>query len=244
MKELGYDQMFHLYMLVTLADGTTIRLGKNAIPQMTIGAKNPKESILVSSPGNSFADFIGKTIQRMGEKDYVQYDGATLNCQNFIQNHLQANGISTAESTKFIMQDAEKLLTGRTRSIARGITDIGATVTQAIGGRKKKKHTERKQSARGLERPDLTTSSAIVMKIPKIIRIPRMIALGRPRKTIRPRNGLRSKQTGRGPIDDIKGAIQDAKSLGRTAMTQFRNVIAKSTPEQRQAFLNSLKNLK
>jgi hypothetical protein len=139
-KQLNYDQVYHLFALITLADGTVLKLEKNAIPQITVNpGKHPKDFIAVSSPGNTLMEFIGKTIQRMGETNYVRYDAATLNCQNFIQNHLQANGISSSEATKFIMQEADKLLTGNTRSIAKAITDIAATATQAIGGRKKRR---------------------------------------------------------------------------------------------------------
>jgi len=73
------------------------------------------------------AEFIDKTVTRMGLTDYTTYEGFSLNCQNFLLNHLQANSIITPQLKEFIYQDTKQLIE-RTPSFSRwlgkAITDI------------------------------------------------------------------------------------------------------------------------
>jgi hypothetical protein len=63
----------------------------------------------------------------MGLSDYTTYSAFTLNCQNFLLNHLQANNLISPPLKQFIYQDTKELLE-RTPSfsqwLGKAITDI------------------------------------------------------------------------------------------------------------------------
>ena len=60
-------------------------------------------------------------------EDYTTYSPYTLNCQNFIKNHLLANGLLTPENLSFVLQDTKKLVERTpvlSQWIGKKVTDI------------------------------------------------------------------------------------------------------------------------
>lgn len=135
-KKLKYDDVYHLYMILTLENGKRLRLEKNQVVQMSDYSGTPKSSIVV--PVNkdvSLNEFIKKGIDKMGIKNFVRYSADELNCQNFVNSLLTANGLNSPEITKFVVQDVEKLLTPLAKDVGQVVTDIAGTVTNLTGGR-------------------------------------------------------------------------------------------------------------
>lgn len=46
----------------------------------------------------------------MGDERFSTYKALSWNCQDYLQNMLEANGVSTAETTKFIKQDLQQVV--------------------------------------------------------------------------------------------------------------------------------------
>lgn len=144
-KELGYDKMFHLSMVLYTNKGR-IAVEKNERINIAPGGTGAGESIDIAYPhGDTFASFLAKARHAMGDHRFFQYNAFSNNCQDFILGLLQANGVLTAEAKAFIKQDAESLvkkMPGFVGKVAQAATDLGGKVSQLISGqgrRRKKK---------------------------------------------------------------------------------------------------------
>jgi hypothetical protein len=126
----NYDEIYHLYAILytdrgqfLLEKNETVILRKGTFP-LKKEAQEMTVSMVQSIP---LAEFIDKTVKRMGLTDYTTYSPFSLNCQNFLLNHLQANSIITPQLREFIYQDTKQLIE-RTPSFSRwlgkAITDI------------------------------------------------------------------------------------------------------------------------
>lgn len=143
-SELAYDKLYHLSAVLHVQEGTqgtnkvsNLLLEKNAVPVLALTSNTStyeSKTIVVNVKLN---DFINNTVNQMGPIDYITYDASRLNCQNFIMNHLSANGLLTPELENFIMQDAMAILGNDTALIGRlkSITNLGAIFDQVIHGR-------------------------------------------------------------------------------------------------------------
>jgi len=78
-----------------------------------------------------------RTRERQGDRFFL-YDAFTNNCQDFIVDLLQANGVANAQNVAFVKQPLEgvvKDLPGYTSKLARFATDAAAIADVAIKGR-------------------------------------------------------------------------------------------------------------
>jgi hypothetical protein len=124
------DEFYHLFAILytdkgqfLLEKNETVILKKGNFPLK----KGAQEMAVPMAQPVPLAEFIDKTVKRTGLSDYTTYEGFSLNCQNFLLNHLQANGIITPQLREFIYQDTKQLIE-RTPSFSRwlgkAITDI------------------------------------------------------------------------------------------------------------------------
>ena len=61
-QEKSYDEIYHLFALITLEDGTVLTLDKQAILTLKVGNKNYQDSINVSQPFTNLNEMLEKTI--------------------------------------------------------------------------------------------------------------------------------------------------------------------------------------
>jgi hypothetical protein len=162
LKELGYDNAFHLFMKIKLSSGQTLILEKNE-------RINLDESSPTFSPDTKFInvpiqkpipleEFMEKTRQMLGDHDFFQYSVSNNNCQKFIKSLLQANGLLTDPIENFIMQDAKELfsaLPGWASAVAQFVTDTAGKASELISGQGRKK---KKPKAKKLRRPKKRSS--------------------------------------------------------------------------------------
>lgn len=134
------DRLYHLYAILTLEGGKRLILEKNERPVLSESVPSDTKETEASEVTTMTSpillnEFIGKTIKRMTLQDYITYEGFSLNCQNFIKNHLLANGLLDPSNLAFIMQDTKKLIE-RTPSFSRWLskkaTDIAGTGRQLV----------------------------------------------------------------------------------------------------------------
>lgn len=137
-----YDDIFHLFMLLTLSDGTNVSLEKNSIITMRVNPDRKGDSREASPPeGLTLNELMEATRKKMGKK-FIPYAANSNNCQNFILNVLRANKMDTPELDTFVKQDTNELFDGDggfLRKFSQQITNLGAkiaTVQEGVGAKK------------------------------------------------------------------------------------------------------------
>ena len=121
MKKLGYDKLFHLYLEAQLSDGNKYRIEKCIVIKLEFVVSNDERSfehgdikLLEELPVNidmkdlNLKTLFEKTDYKMGDK-FIPYNIAGNNCQDFISQMLDANGLLTKKLKKFILQDSKAI---------------------------------------------------------------------------------------------------------------------------------------
>ena len=138
-KALNYDELFHLFMLVGLDDGSTILVEKNSVVNMkkvspSFGGSD-KMTVAVNK-SVTFGDMIDKAVKGVGPSIYL-YDAANNNCQIFIENLLKYSGLLTPALKTFVTQDIQKVLESTptyAKRLADFFTESSAKVDRLING--------------------------------------------------------------------------------------------------------------
>ena len=142
-SQYNINNLFHLYAVATLSDGTLIRWEKNeeinietmkAIPTLNDNFKfvceMPKQQL-------TFNIMFNKTISKIGKEQFYNYNALTNNCQNFIYNNLSLNGFNDKGLKDFIIQDLSQLTTklnSTSTSILGGLTNLKKRINILTGG--------------------------------------------------------------------------------------------------------------
>lgn len=116
-RRLGYDKLFHLSLVVGVQcpDGRKlgIMIEKNEVINITTDYKDDgPDTQLFQIPvpvAIRFGAFLEKAQQSVGPS-FFQYDAFQNNCQIFVRNLLQANGLLNPQVEGFIMQDTLSLV--------------------------------------------------------------------------------------------------------------------------------------
>jgi hypothetical protein len=128
-KKLGYDQLFHLYILVN----GKYRMEKNETINFASGSKSSDCIPIENIPENlTIAEFVNNAVKKMGKNRFFTYSAFKFNCQDFILGLLQSNGIKAPVS--FIDQKASEIvkqLPGYVAPVANVITDLVAALSTA-----------------------------------------------------------------------------------------------------------------
>lgn len=128
------DQLFHIGMWVTLTNGKTIKIEKNASINLQENPTKPKEeqtSQNVPKPNNlTFGDMLEKTRKQVGNKKFFSYSSKNNNCGNFIEMILKANNLNTSATHEYIGQNTKEILDGfpKMRKLMNSITDLGGRI--------------------------------------------------------------------------------------------------------------------
>ena len=142
-SQYNINNLFHLYAVATLRDGTLIRWEKNeeinietmkAIPTLNDNFKfvceMPKQQL-------TFNIMFNKTITKIGKEKFYNYNALTNNCQNMIYNNLSLNGFTQTGLKDFIIQDLSQLTTklnSTSTSILGGLTNLKKRINILTGG--------------------------------------------------------------------------------------------------------------
>ena len=132
-KAQNYDDLYHLFMILTLDDGNKIRMERNARVNVQINPPEPDNCVMVDKVVNiKFNDFINKTVAKIGMTKFNLYNARTNNCQMFLRDLLQSNNLYSTELEKFIMQDAEELVfkdSPTLDKVASALTDVAGVAS-------------------------------------------------------------------------------------------------------------------
>jgi hypothetical protein len=136
MKEKPYDDIYHLFLIVTLENGKKVSIEKNAIITIMFAKDRKGERMPVSVPsGLTINKALEKTEQAMGDL-FATYSAKSNNCQDFILAFLKSNGMGDEKVYAFVKQDVGSLF-GKSdflRKFTNTVTDIGAKVSTLIEG--------------------------------------------------------------------------------------------------------------
>ena len=129
-EELGFDDVYHLFMNVTLSDGSVVGLEKNARVNVKHGGWDPEgegeqlHDMEMAEPV-TLKTFLAKGELHGGQNHY-HYDAVEANCQQFIMDLLGGNDLMTARIKSFVYQDPQQLVRKKSiRRLAAVLTDIG-----------------------------------------------------------------------------------------------------------------------
>jgi len=140
LERQAYDNVYHLFALITVQDGTVLCLDKQSQVTLVVGSKSYKDSINVPPPFTTLNTMLSNTKQEMGNNSFFGYNAKTNNCQGFLWNFLESNGKPSPELRAFVMQDVNQLFDKDLESFSKFITDLGSKIsTLQFGGRILKK---------------------------------------------------------------------------------------------------------
>jgi hypothetical protein len=134
-----HDEIFHLFALITLEDGTVLTLDKQAQITLKVGSKPYTDSVNVSPPFTTLNEMLDKTKAHMGNDAFFGYNANGNNCQNFLFKFLMTSGKATPEIRTFILQDVKSLFDDNLEYFSKFVTDLGSKIaTIQYGGKVKK----------------------------------------------------------------------------------------------------------
>ena len=133
MKKYNYDQLFHLYMILHLANGKIYSIEKNQRIKVIKGEKKDEGSVCEGEvySGKTLEEFVTAPEKNDFENLY-RYDPFLYNCQNWVKRTFNANGITKYDS--FIMQKVSTLVPSLMKKISKGITDVAGVFDYAMHG--------------------------------------------------------------------------------------------------------------
>lgn len=138
LKRVGYDQMYHLSLIIN----NKYKLEKREVLNFEIyrpSRSKTTELMQVPIPPTYDAtinDLINVTREYMGAERFSAYDVQNENCQVFVQSVLEANNLLNPELEKFIKQDVESILRQfkGSRRVITNITDLAARINRLVEG--------------------------------------------------------------------------------------------------------------
>lgn len=134
LQQSTYDKLYHLFMIVTLDNGTKILLEKNSgINMKVVSSYDPKNTEYMDATyipsGLTYKELLDNAQRVLGNK-YFPYDATRSNCQDYIIGLLKGSSILTKQLQDFVKQDVASLFKDYQTmlKVVKGITDIGSAV--------------------------------------------------------------------------------------------------------------------
>ena len=129
-KELGYDNLYHLFMVITVQDQSHTKdllYEKNQVVNLSESIPNTQDSMVIHVTNHLTLDqFIENGIKLQGQA-YWTYDVRNNNCQKFILANLQGNGLLHNDIREFVDQNAADLIGPTLGSIANVVTSAASS---------------------------------------------------------------------------------------------------------------------
>ena len=137
-KLKNYDELFHLYMKITLENNKVYALEKNLSITLSNykNRKNEQQQIVSNVPsGMTLNSILANTKSKMGSRMYM-YDAVKNNCQDFLVNLFKGNNIGNLNDISFIKQDTETLFKTLPilKNVAKFATDVGSAFEDVFTG--------------------------------------------------------------------------------------------------------------
>ena len=136
LEKQPYDDLFHLRMIINTSKGKVMtEKNENVVITSNIPKREKNtESIEIQIPSNlTFGNLIDNTIAKIGKLKFFKYS-VFNNCQMFVMNILNSNGLNKPEYEKFIKQDVKELFRDKPyfRKFVNTVSDVGAVVDKKV----------------------------------------------------------------------------------------------------------------
>jgi hypothetical protein len=164
---IPYDDLFHLFIELTLDNGQTWILEKiERINLVKENRSSKKGAEFTSSfPVNKTVNelFIN-TKNKMGNK-FLPYQSANNNCQIFIIGVLDGNELNNSERTSFVKQDTKSIFKNNPalRKFANTLTDIGGYANAIMQSTDLLKNSTKKKSLSDIGLADKDINKQLAM---------------------------------------------------------------------------------
>ena len=143
-SDLGYDNVFHLSLMVVFKNREVITIEKNEAIRIAKGYTYDESegmefmAVPFDEINNKLTlnELLEKTRKRIGDHYFYQYNLKDNNCQKFIINILKSNDLLTPELKEFIEQDVLELfksLPSFADKFAQFATDSYAKIKEFLG---------------------------------------------------------------------------------------------------------------
>jgi hypothetical protein len=141
-ENADYDDIFHLYLVITLKDGNVFTLEKNSIielnqvPNTYYRDKSECRNIPINRNNITLKDLLTKTERQMGNRFYT-YSAKQNNCQEFVLQILKSNQLGDETIYDFVKQDTKQLFKDDSylRKLSNSVTTIGEKATTLFKGK-------------------------------------------------------------------------------------------------------------
>jgi hypothetical protein len=137
LKNTDYDSLMHLGLVINgkylTEKDAVLNFQKSGVPSQSTDTLD----VPVGLKEFTINEMIDRTRNRMGKERFSTYKALSWNCQDYLKNMLDANGLSTAETTKFILQDLEQVtknLPSYANAISNFYTGAKAFINRQIQG--------------------------------------------------------------------------------------------------------------
>lgn len=135
-----FDELFHLYIEITLQNNKRYLLEKNEVINMEINPRdrpNTESKEVYNIPYTTINQLLENTKKYMTDKKFYGYSARDNNCQDFIVAIFKSNNIGDNSDIEFIKQDTKKLFDNLPilRKFSNTITDIAASADVLIHGK-------------------------------------------------------------------------------------------------------------
>lgn len=156
LKELNYDDIFHLYINIKLDNGLKFGIEKNETVYVLRGGMKPLETTdckIVEDLDIKVSTFFINGEKR-GGKNFYRYNFDTDNCQKFVNDLLVSNGIRYLSS--FVLQKLDQILKDKDlNGLGRTVVDAYALYSKAT--RKEDIINDEKVKDNTVTKPKVTT---------------------------------------------------------------------------------------
>lgn len=135
LKNKPYDELFHLFLVVTLENGIMLRIEKNATINIFIlsnSVSDDKIQIYKINKNLTLGNMLKNTENHMGTNKYYQYSAINNNCQMFLDNILKSNRMGRREVFQFINQDLSGIVSETGSKLLDASTYFGAVYNSLV----------------------------------------------------------------------------------------------------------------
>lgn len=137
LKNTPYDDLIHIGVVINdkylTEKDAVLTFERNGVPKQSTDTLD----VPIGLKEFTINEMIDRTRNRMGKERFSTYKALSWNCQDYLKNMLDANGLSTAETTKFILQDltqVTKNLPSYADAIANFFTGAKAVINRQLQG--------------------------------------------------------------------------------------------------------------
>ena len=110
MDQFGFDDLYHLYLVIELSDGFKYVIERNERINIKRFIEGKGKCMTWRECDVTVGELFERTVKKVkGWENLLKYDPVTNNCQNFVIAMLESNGLLTPKIKAFVKQDTSSI---------------------------------------------------------------------------------------------------------------------------------------